>query len=168
MMLPVMINLETSKILLIGQGAKLHAREAKLNELGASNLDIKYQMSDVRDFSVYDVVMVVDLPEEQCAKIYKAAKAAHCMVNVEDNKKYCDFFFQSFVRRGKLLISISTNGSSPGTAKIIRDKINDIFPPEWEQYIDVAAKRAQWKQLGKSYDEVNELTKQYVADKNWL
>jgi precorrin-2 dehydrogenase/sirohydrochlorin ferrochelatase len=113
--------------------------------------------------------MVVDLPEEQCAEIYNAAKAARCMVNVEDNKKYCDFFFQSFVKRGKLLISVSTNGSSPGTAKIVRDKINEIFPPAWEQYIDeIAAKRAEWKHAGKSYDEVNELTKEWFKNQTVL
>ncbi|MEQ1790510.1 MAG: NAD(P)-dependent oxidoreductase, partial [Rickettsiales bacterium] len=111
----------------------------------------------------YDVVLIVGLDDAQSANLHKQAKAARCLVNVEDNKDYCDFFFQSFVKRGKLLISVSTGGSSPATAKIVRDKIEETFPPEWEDYMDnIAQKRIEWKAAGKTYDEVNELTKEYM------
>ena len=163
-MLPVMLNLETLKILLIGQGEKLLARKAKLEEAGVKNLVIKNQQSEIQNFAEFDVVMVVGFSEAESAAIYHAAKAARCLVNVEDNKKYCDFFFQSFVRRGKLLIGVSTHGASPATAKIVRDRLLQIFPPQWEQYIDQIAKnRKQWRLEGKTYDQVNELTKEYMA-----
>ena len=165
---PVMFNLETLRIALIGQGKKLLARETKLREVGAQQLVVSsYQLSERYDFSKFDVVMIVDLDEETSGKLYTQAKAARCLVNVEDNKKYCDFFFQSFVKRGKLIIGVSTNGSSPATAKLVRDKIEETFPPIWEEYIDeIAQKRIEWKAAGLNYDEVNQKTKDYA--KKWL
>ena len=168
-MLPVMLNLETLDILLIGAGEKLYAREDKLRELGAKKLTVIHAPFGKLKLDNFDVIMVVGLDEDECKNLHSSGKAAGCLVNVEDNKKYCDFFFQSFVKRGDLLISISTNGKTPGTAKIVRDKIEEIFPPEWADHIDeIATKRTKWKSVGKNYDEVNELTKAYVKEKNWL
>jgi precorrin-2 dehydrogenase / sirohydrochlorin ferrochelatase len=168
-MLPVMLNLETLKIALIGEGEKLRAREAKLFELGAKHLTVMNASFSHIEFHNFDVVMIVGLPEDIFTNLHSAAKAAGCLVNVEDKKEYCDFFFQSFVKRGGLLISVSTSGKTPGTAKIVRDKIAEIFPQEWENYIDeIAVKRMEWKQSGKTYDEVNQLTKLYVKERGWV
>lgn len=168
-MLPVMLNTDTLSILLIGQGKKLHAREAKLRELGAKKLTVLHPPLPTILFQDFDVVMIVDLDNETSAKLHTDAKKAGVLVNVEDKKEFCDFFFQSFVKRGDLLISVSTNGKTPGTAKIIRDKIEELFPEIWGERIDeISAKRTEWKASGKSYDEVNELTKQYIKNNNWL
>jgi siroheme synthase-like protein len=160
-----MLNIETLKILLLGQGDKLSAREAKLKDAGASNLTILNDAPE--DFSGFDVVMIVGFDEETSSKFYCAAKKARCLVNVEDNKKYCDFFFQSFVKRGKLIIGVSTGGNSPATAKLIRDKIEQTFPDIWEQHLEeISQKRIEWKSAGKSYEEVDQLTRDYL--KKWL
>jgi len=161
-MLPVMLNPKSLKFLLLGQGEKMAARAAKLREL---EINFKsYHPPYIKiNFAEYDVVLIVGLDEAQSVSLHKQAKEAGCLVNVEDNKDYCDFFFQSFVKRGKLLISVSTGGSSPATAKIVRDKIEETFPPAWEDYLDdIAQKRIEWKASGKTYDEVNELTKGYM------
>ena len=161
-MLPIMLNPKSLKFLLLGQGEKMVARAAKLTELGISYKSY-YPPYIKLNFAEYDVVLIVGLDEDLSGKLYHEAKAERCLVNVEDNKKYCDFFFQSFVKRGKLLISVSTGGNSPATAKIVRDKIEETFPPEWEDYMDeIAQKRIEWKAAGKSYDEVNELTKDHM------
>jgi len=168
-MLPITLNLETTSTLLIGQGEKLRAREKKLRELGIEKLTIIESPLNKIIFRNFGVVLIVGLDENTSAKLYKAAKAAGCLVNVEDNKKYSDFFFQSFVKRGDLLLSVSTNGKTPGTAKIICDKLEELFPEIWGERIDeIADKRNEWKTNGKTYEEVNNLTKQYIKDKNWL
>jgi len=168
-MLPVTLNLATTSTLLIGQGEKLRAREKKLRELGIENLTIIETPFDKIIFRNFGVVLIVGLDEETSAKLYKKAKAAGALVNVEDNKKYCDFFFHSFVKRGDLLLSVSTNGKTPGTAKIIRDKLEELFPEDWGAHIDdIAAKRAEWRAEGLNYDQVNKLTQKYIKDNNWL
>ncbi len=119
--------------------------------------------------SEYHIVLIVGLDDATSAQLHAEAKAAGALVNVEDKKEFCDFFFQSFVKRGELLLSVSTKGQSPGTAKIIRDKLGELFPEIWGERIDeIAKKRAEWKSAGKSYDEVNELTKEYIKKNNWL
>lgn len=168
-MLPVMLNFETLDFLLIGEGEKLYAREKKLHDLGVRKLVVIQPPLGKIKFDNFDVVMVVGLEDSECKNLHSKAKIAGCIVNIEDKKEYCDFFFQSFVKRGDLLISVSTNGKTPGTAKIIRDKIEEIFPAEWGNHIDeISAKRIEWKNSGKNYDEVNELTKNFVKQKNWL
>ncbi len=168
-MLPVTLNTSAHKTLLIGTGEKLRAREKKLRELGIEKLTIIEPPFDKINFRNFAFVLIVGLDEDTSAKLYKKAKTMGALVNVEDNKKYCDFFFQSFVKRGNLLLSVSTNGKTPGTAKIIRDKLEDLFPEIWGERIDeISNKRQEWKASGKSYDEVNNLTKQYIKDKNWL
>jgi precorrin-2 dehydrogenase/sirohydrochlorin ferrochelatase len=168
-MLPIALNTEKLQVALIGTGAKLHARENKLRELGVKSLSVFQTNFDAIDCSKFDIVLIVGLPINIFTNLHRAAKDAGCLVNVEDEKDYTDFYFQSFVKRGDLLISVSTSGKTPGTAKIIRDKIEEIFPADWANYIDeISAMRTTWKNSGKTYDEVNELTKEFVKNKNWL
>lgn len=168
-MLPVNLNIDVLSILLIGQGEKLEARKKKLIELGAKNLTVFEKHTTSLPKRKFDILMLVGLDEETSAELYKQGKAMGALVNVEDNKKYCDFFFHSFIKRGDLLISVSTNGQTPGTAKLVRDKIEELFPVEWAGRIEeISQKRVIWKAEGKSYDEVNILTKQYFKDRNWL
>lgn len=164
-----MLSFKTLRFLLIGQGKKLHERKNKLKELGAENLTVLIPPLPNILFPEFDVVMVVDLDDDTSAKIHADAKAAKCLVNVEDKKEFCDFFFQSFVNRGDLLISVSTKGKSPGTAKLIRDRIEELFPETWAARLDEIAKlREEWKNSGLSYDEVNQKTQEYIRKNKWL
>lgn len=168
-MLPIVLNHETLSILLIGQGEKLLARKNKLIELGIQNLTVFEKHTTQLPKRKFDIVMIVGFDEETSAELHKQAKEMGALVNVEDNKKYCDFFFQSFVKRGDLMLSVSTNGKTPGTTKVIRDKLEELFPEVWGERIDeIATKREEWKASGKTCEEVNNLTKQYIKDKNWI
>ena len=169
-MLPITLNLaKTCKNSNnLTRGGKLRAREKKLRELGISFTIIETPFDKII-FRNFGVVLIVGLDQDTSAKLYKKAKAAGCLVNVEDNKKYCDFFFQSFIKRGDLLLSVSTNGKTPGTAKIIRDKIADLFPEIWGERINkIAQLRVEWKTTGLTYEQVNIKTKEYIRDNNWL
>ena len=49
----------------------------------------------------FDVVWVADMDADSSAAIARAARAVGTLVNVEDNRPYCDFHTPSVVRRGK-------------------------------------------------------------------
>lgn len=167
-MLPIMLNLEKLSVALIGEGSQFERRERILRESGAKKLKTyDSRLTTKIDFNQFDIVMIVDAPNAD--ELQAAAKAAKCIVNVEDNKPLCDFYFQTFIQRGDLQISVSTNGKSPGTARLIRECLEACYPEDWEERMaEIGAKRVEWKAAGDSFGEVNKKTEEYVKSRNWL
>src|SRR5260370_38740371 len=65
-----------------------------------------------------------------------------------------NFILPSILRRGQLTISVSTEGTSPGLAKRIRQHLEDLFPSAYTGYLQLAATaRAYTKSHGLSYKE---------------
>ena len=63
--------------------------------------------------------------------------AEHCrkrgvLVNVVDDPSLSDFFFPSVVRRGDLVIAISSGGVAPSMVKRIRQDLEASYGPEYE------------------------------------
>ena len=165
-MLPIMLKLEELSVALIGEGKQFERRKQILIEAGANKLTATNPDADI-DFSEFDIVMIVDA--RNADELHKKAKAAKCIVNVEDNKSLCDFYFQTFIQRGDLQISVSTNGKSPGTARLIRECLEECYPEEWEERLnEIGTKRTEWKAQGDSFDEVNKKTEEYVKSRKWL
>lgn len=163
-----MLKLDVLSVALIGEGSQFERRLQILKDSGADKLSAFDTREDNNiDFDEFDIVMIVDAPEAK--SLHKQAKAAKCIVNVEDNKPLCDFYFQSFIQRGDLQISVSTNGKSPGTARLIRECLEVCYPENWaEKMEEIASKRVEWKEAGDSFGEVNEKTEEYVKSRNWL
>jgi precorrin-2 dehydrogenase / sirohydrochlorin ferrochelatase len=61
----------------------------------------------------------------------RAAKALGTWVNVADRPALCDFYVPATVRRGDLLIAISTSGKSPALAARARRTLEREFGPEY-------------------------------------
>ena len=74
------------------------------------------------------------------------------LVNVEDVKPWCDFHNPALVRRGDLLLTVSTNGRSPGLAARIRRQLAATFGAEWADRLStIGRKRDAWKQRPRPY-----------------
>ncbi|MEJ0069324.1 MAG: NAD(P)-dependent oxidoreductase [Pseudomonadota bacterium] len=58
-------------------------------------------------------LFVCDLPRTDAAALVATARALNILVNVEDETALCDFHMPAIVRRGDLVLSISTGGKSP-------------------------------------------------------
>jgi precorrin-2 dehydrogenase/sirohydrochlorin ferrochelatase len=65
------------------------------------------------------------------------AHEAGAIVNVVDDPALCDFIVPSLVRRGELLIAISTSAKSPALAKEIRKEIEVLYGSEYGEYVEV-------------------------------
>ena len=169
-MFPVVIDLTRISVLLIGQGEVLTKRQKQLEEAGASQLTV------VEGFSVESgaieratVVMVAGLPREQSEMIVRQARALGKLINAEDITDLCDFYFTAHVRRGDLLIAVSTGGASPTLAKRVRDVISERFGAEWTERVHVLADlRNSLKKSGASMKEIMEKTERFLAEKGWL
>jgi siroheme synthase-like protein len=73
-------------------------------------------------------------PDER-AEIYAAGRRRGVLVNVMDDIPHCDFAAPAIVRRGDLLLAVSTGGRSPALARRLRIELEERFGPEWEEIV---------------------------------
>jgi len=115
------------------------------------------------------VLWVVDLPEAVAAALAVRARAVKTLVNVEDRPASCDFHSVAEVRRGDLLLTVSTNGAAPGLAGTIRRSLEGCFGTEWGKRVgEVAALRTGWREEGLPMAEAARRIDALVETRCWL
>ena len=65
-------------------------------------------------------------------QIYKDAKENGALVNIANYPEFCDFTLPAVVKRGKVKIAISSEGTSPALSRIIKEKISNVIGNEYE------------------------------------
>lgn len=71
------------------------------------------------------------------ADIHRAGRERGVLVNMVDDIPNCDFAFPAIVRRGDLVLAVSTGGRSPALARRLREDLQERFGPEWAEALDV-------------------------------
>ncbi len=69
-------------------------------------------------------------------KIYEHCRKRGIPVNITDDQALCTFTFPGIIKRGDLLIAISTGGSSPAASKCLREMVEEALPPGIEDIIE--------------------------------
>ena len=87
----------------------------------------RFYSSDLVTKSFIQVWATTDNPELN-HQVYKDAKEFGILVNVVDDKPYCDFITPSMINRGRIQIAISSGGASPVLIRNIREKLESILP----------------------------------------
>ena len=77
-----------------------------------------------------------DDPAERTA-VAREARDRGTLVNVMDDIPNCDWAAPSIVRRGELVLAISTGGASPALAKRLRLQLSATFGEEWAEVLAV-------------------------------
>ncbi len=179
-MFPIALDLKKIPILLIGHGEAFEKRHKQLLEFGAEKLTLRHTDASRypeitaqldTDLRRYDerIVMIVGLPYETSEQIANVARAAGKLVNVEDVNDLCDFYFTANVKRGDLLIAVSTGGASPTLARRVRDYIAKKFGAEWEMRTEKMQNlRNKLKAEGKTIPEVLKASDEFLQEKGWL
>lgn len=125
-----------------------------------------YRRGDLRGyFLAYAATGVADVDEQMAEE----GKREGVLLNVVDRPSLCGFISPAVLERGDLLIAISTGGKSPGFAKRIREQLENLVGPEYEEALKVvAAKRGELKQSSLSLEErqrcLVELTRSTMRD----
>ncbi|HOE10462.1 MAG TPA: bifunctional precorrin-2 dehydrogenase/sirohydrochlorin ferrochelatase [bacterium] len=65
-------------------------------------------------------------------------------VNVVDDPKLCTFTVPAVLRRGDLLIAVSTGGKCPALSVHIRNVLEHRFGPEYAAYVDFLGRMREW------------------------
>nr|UWI49937.1 bifunctional precorrin-2 dehydrogenase/sirohydrochlorin ferrochelatase [Clostridioides difficile] len=75
------------------------------------------------------------------------------LVNVVDNVKISNFTVPSYVKRGDLLISVSTGGKSPSLSSKIKRELEEKYSEDYEEYLNVLGDIR--KEVIKKYQDKN-------------
>ncbi len=185
-MFPVALDLAILPVILVGNGPKTLRRLRLLEECGAKQVRVfanqpdaalqeaagnrlTFRLPAAADYADVRLVMIVDIEEEQAAVLAGLARQRGILVNVEDNRPYCDFHFPSFVKRGDLLLAVSTGGKSPTLSRTIKRWLAGVFDESWAEKLEVLAKkRLSWQQEGVSYEDIAARSERWIRDEAHL
>jgi precorrin-2 dehydrogenase/sirohydrochlorin ferrochelatase len=66
-------------------------------------------------------------------------RARSVWVNAADEPARCDFILPSVMRRGRLVVTVSTGGASPAAARAIREELEGYLTEEHAALVELAA-----------------------------
>jgi precorrin-2 dehydrogenase/sirohydrochlorin ferrochelatase len=162
------LNETAVNIGLVGEGDAFQRRQTMLADAGVTPkiLSSDSDASALKGLKLLFVAGLADAPSERLAKL---ARALGVLVNVEDVPALCDFHVPAAVRRGDLIVTVSTGGKAPGLSRLIREWLEHKLGDEWSGRLrQVAASRASWRGQGHPPSEVSRRTRDYVRERNWL
>jgi precorrin-2 dehydrogenase/sirohydrochlorin ferrochelatase len=83
------------------------------------------------------LVIAADGDRAVRALVFAEAEAERVLCNAVDDVEHCHFAVPAIVRRGELLLAISTGGRAPALAKRLRRRLTAELGWEWEALVDV-------------------------------
>lgn len=92
-----------------------------------------YQTGDLKNAFL---VIAERADPAQNAAIWEEATAEKALVNVMDDVEHCNFVAGSVIRRGKLVLSISTSGAAPAFSVRLRQRFEQEFGDVYELFLD--------------------------------
>jgi len=115
------------------------------------------------------ILFVAGLDAGETRVLAALARTLGVLVNVEDDLVNCDFHMPATVRRGGLVLGISTGGLAPGLAPLIRRRLEARLGPEWAARVDeLAVRRRDWRDAGDDSATIGRRISEHVESRGWL
>lgn len=91
---------------------------------------------------------------ESDASFFAEAERRGIFANVEDDLEHCSFIMPALVRRGDLVVAISTSGRAPALAVRLRERIERELGPEYGALLELAGRlRAPLARTAPEFEE---------------
>ena len=136
----------------------------ELNQMVETN-EVSFLGHQFEDRFLDDVFMVIAATDDKALNHHVSTRAREkrVLVNAVDQPPDCDFIVPSIIRRGDLLVAISTSGKSPAMARKIRKGLESQFGQEYEAFLSMMGRlRKEVLALGLSQEENSRLFKEIV------
>ena len=88
-------------------------------------------------------IAATDDPEVQ-SQVQAEAESHNILLNVADVPERCNFILPALVRRGDLVLAISTGGKSPALARQLREKLETELGPEYAGLLAILGRIRSW------------------------
>ena len=153
---PAFLNLKSRKAVVVGGGKVAERKVSALLKAGADvtvispsitpglqkelsrkrimHLSRTYKRGDLRGALL--AIAATDSPETN----RRVSKDAPALVNVVDVPAECNFIAPSVVRRGPLLLAVSTSGTSPAFARTLRKELEKSYSQDLSEYLRLVRK----------------------------
>lgn len=89
------------------------------------------------------IVIAATDDEDVNRAVVEEARGRHLLLNVVDRPDECNFYVPSCVRRGGLLVTVSTGGQLPALSKQLRQRLEMEFPEEWAGVLELMGQARQ-------------------------
>ena len=103
---------------------------------GARLLERDFRTADLNDA---DIVVAATDDKALNAQIAALCRERRIPVNAVDDPENCDFIFPAIIKKGRLTVSVSTNGASPIYAAMLKKQINDSLPEDIDLILEKMA-----------------------------
>jgi siroheme synthase-like protein len=147
-MLPLFLNLDGRRVVLVGTGPVADAKRRLLEDAGASVRQVDpsaFQPADLDD--AWLAVTAADA--EANARVARAAADRRLFVNAADDPANATAYLTGVVRRGAVTVAISTEGAAPGLTGLLREALDELLPRDLDRWVaESRQQRTQWKAAG--------------------
>jgi precorrin-2 dehydrogenase/sirohydrochlorin ferrochelatase len=169
-MLPLILDMKEIRVGIAGKGEGLRRKRDLVAMAGPEAPAVfEGRLPTQDELARLRILFVVGLDDATSAALAAEARAAGVLVNVEDQPAFCDFHVPALVRRGDLLITVSTGGRSPAMSSALREALERQFGPEWDARLEEIAKlRDAWRAEGAAPEDVSRRTRAHLNEKGWL
>jgi precorrin-2 dehydrogenase/sirohydrochlorin ferrochelatase len=134
---PVFLELKGKRAVVIGSLAVEEGKDDALRSAGAEVEVFANGAWTPEDLDAAFICVTSSSDADERDAIAKAARDRGVLVNVMDDVPNCDFAAPAIVRRGDLVLAISTGGASPAVARKVREDLERRFGSEWAETLAV-------------------------------
>lgn len=171
MFYPVNLNLDNMEIIIVG-GGKVALRkcmnflefgksvtvlapdfDSRFLELG-NKVDLINDIFKEEYIDKFDIVVAATDDKEVNEEIACICRKKSKLINVVDSRDLSDFTVSSYVKRGDLLIGISTGGKIPALSAKIRRDLEEIYDESFAEYVDLLGELRE--KIIKKYEDKTE------------
>jgi uroporphyrin-III C-methyltransferase / precorrin-2 dehydrogenase / sirohydrochlorin ferrochelatase len=153
---PVMLELRGRRCVVIGGGAVAEGKVRGLLEAGAEvtliapelteELELLARQGSIalerRPYAEGDLkgaFLAIAATDDAAAneRIFDEAEAQGVLLNAVDDISHCHFAAPAVLRRGDLVVALSTGGKAPALAKQLRSRLSSQFPDEYATLLEL-------------------------------
>ena len=170
---PILLNIEDRLVIVIGGGEVAFRKVKDLLEAGAivriispdfdsrikelkkadsSMIDLLYRKYQHGDLDGARLVYTSTDKEDVNRAVFREAEERGIFVNSVDDPPNCSFYVPSSIKRGDLILAVSTCGASPAMAARLRREFQKEIPENIEEIMD-ALREA--RSLLRNFDHLN-------------
>ena len=170
MLYPINIEIKDIEITVIGGGEVAYRKCKNFLEFGKSVKVVSENFIEKFDNIKDNIKVIQDRYKEEYVKTSFIVVAAtnnkeinkqiglYCrnngkLVNVVDDIELSNYTVPSYVKRGELLISISTGGKSPSLSAKIKRDLEEQYDESYEEYINTLGELR--KEIIKNYEDIS-------------
>lgn len=171
MLYPINLELDDMRITIIGGGNVSYRKCKNFLDFGKSVRVVSPEFIDEFENIKNDIELIYDTYKQDYIKdsfiviaatnnkelnknIGMYCKSVGKLVNVVDNITLSNYTVPSYLKRGDLLLSVSTNGKSPSLSSKIKKELEEKYDDSYEEYLNILGEIR--KKVIKKYKDISQ------------